>query len=74
MDGNSQQTVYCCFCGWPLEYAKAVTLVITSKDMGEERQILYADKKCLVQVVKPSVPLHPNLLDFADSSEDENAR
>lgn len=71
MDGNDQNMVYCCFCGWPLEYSKAVTLVLGSKEMGEERQTLFADKKCLVKVINPSVPLHPDLLG-PDSSEGDS--
>ena len=60
MAGNSNETV-CCFCGQSLPHADAVELVVSSQEMGDERQKLFAHKKCLSAALHPSIPLHPDL-------------
>lgn len=63
MARNSTATVCCCFCGKSLRYADAVLLVASTEEMGQEKQKIFAHKKCLAKVLHSSVPLHPDLSD-----------
>ena len=63
MDENNIETVSCCFCGQSLPYVDAVQMTVSVKEMDDdEKQGLFAHKKCLACVLHPSVPLHPDLL------------
>lgn len=63
MAGIEDQNVRCCFCGHWLPAQDAVQLTITTKEMGDESQVIFAHKSCLVKRVHPSIPLHPDLLE-----------
>jgi hypothetical protein len=63
MDGNNKTTVCCCFCGQSLAYEKAVQLIATTEGMDDEKQTLFAHKKCLAECLHTSIILHP---DFSD--------
>ena len=63
MARNSTAIVCCCFCGESLRYAAAVLLVVSTEEMGQEKQKIFAHKKCLAKVLHSSVPLHPDLSD-----------
>lgn len=63
MAGDSTEIVSCCFCSHSLDYRDAVHLTVFVKEMGDERQQLFAHKKCLAGVLRASVPLHPDLME-----------
>jgi len=46
-----------------LRYADAVLLVASTEEMGQEKQKIFAHKKCLAKVLHSSIPLHPDLSD-----------
>lgn len=57
-------TVVCCFCGKQLPEADAALMVVYPTAERDESQQLYADKRCLVERLRPEVPHHPELDDF----------
>ena len=63
MDGDNQMRVCCCFCGLFLPHADAVQLIASMGGMDGEQQNLFVHKRCLVERLHPSVPLHPDLYD-----------
>lgn len=63
MDGQSDKEIRCCFRGNRLKYDKSMELAVWTKDMGKERQALFAHKSSFSQVVYSSIPIHPDLLD-----------
>ena len=62
MAGNSETEVCCCFCGKWLPIRDAVRIAISAEKMETESQILFGHRACLVSVVHPIIPMHPDLL------------
>jgi hypothetical protein len=62
MDGIKDE-VCCCFCGRWLSDQIAVRIEVSTVEMGDESQVLFAHKTCLSEKIHPSVPLHPDLFD-----------
>jgi hypothetical protein len=58
---NQSQEVVCCFCGEALHESSAVLLAVFPTSSREESQQLYAHAKCLVERLRPGLPLHPAL-------------
>jgi len=63
MDGNNEFAVCCCFCAEPLCLEEAVKMQISTENMADERQTLFAHKQCLVNALHSSIPLHPDIAD-----------
>ena len=53
--------VVCCFCGISLPEDEAVLLAVYPTRERDEVQNLYADRRCLVRLLRPEVPRHPAL-------------
>ena len=58
----------CCFCGNSLREQEAVLLVLHPPGVREESQSLYAHRRCLLEKLDPSVPLHPDLMEDEEAS------
>jgi hypothetical protein len=65
MVGN-ETVVCCCFCGQSLNYSDAVHVILFTREMDEERQQLFAHKKCLLKTLAPAISIHPDLSDVTD--------
>ncbi len=63
MDGNNiDNNMICCFCGKTLKKEIATLIQIIPKINDVESQDLYCHKKCLIERLDKSIPIHPNLL------------
>jgi hypothetical protein len=63
MGGIKDEEVCCCFCGRWLSAQTAVRMEVSTVEMGDESQVLFAHKACLSEKIHSSVPLHPDLLE-----------
>jgi hypothetical protein len=63
MDGNK---VICCFCGKNMEMFESVSIQIFPIFNKDESQQLFCHKKCLVEKLHKSIPIHPELLEYED--------
>ena len=62
MDGSVTDPYICCLCGETVLVRDVVRLSVSTDEMGDQRQVLYAHKRCFADSVIPQVPLHPDLL------------
>jgi len=63
MAGSNVISVICCFCGEPEIRGHAVLLRVSTLEMDDEVQELFAHKTCLIKALHPSFPLHPELVE-----------
>ena len=62
MAGSNVISVICCFCGKTETHKNAVLLRISTLEMEDEVQELFAHKTCLSKALHASIPLHPELI------------
>jgi len=51
----------CCFCFEPVAWYQVAELAVNATPGGDEVQVLYCHRRCLVEHVDARVPLHPDL-------------
>jgi hypothetical protein len=61
MSGTSNKKVVCFICGLSLTDRDAVSVRLTSREMRDAEQTLFAHKRCFSEITHSSVPLHPDL-------------